>query len=171
MPGTDLDISKVREQIARYQKITGDIQAIGLDTADRNVAETAAGLAAMLVAQHLPDLLAALDTAHAALADVRAGGVDPALLRWCDWPGCWAHFEALDGPVGQPSWIRVSHNMLLLCPPHAAAGHIPDWMWDQTLRMVTAECSCGEAEHVTPGNQASVTTWWRAHVQERPVTA
>lgn len=106
------------------------------------------------------DVTAVLDVA------LRAGAIDPGRLRWCEWPGCLASFDAVTGPVGDRGWTRVI-GLSLLCPTHTVAGHVPGYTIDQAaLSTLPASCSCGAGERVTPANWESVLAWWTAHVLE-----
>lgn len=160
---TILDLAAIRDRIGRYERLT-DRAAPG--------DATAVGLAAGGCTADIRPLLAAVDAAYTELATIRAQATDPALLRWCDWPGCWSHFNAVAGPTRQ-GWIRVARQHLLLCPGHAVAGHIPGFDVDSTLRTVVAHCSCGDADAVAGGNVAAVGGnvaavggWWRRHVEQ-----
>ncbi len=103
---------------------------------------------------------------RARLGEVRDERVDPALLRWCDWPGCWRSFDATTGPVDEPGWMHHHHPTTLLCPTHDPAGHRPNFTWTNGDDYITAMCECGESEQVRPTNQLAVAEWWTAHVQE-----
>ncbi len=103
---------------------------------------------------------------RARLGEVRDERVDPALLRWCDWPGCWRSFDATTGPVGEPGWMHHHHPTTLLCPTHDPAGHRPDFTWTNGDNCITALCECGASEQVRPTNQRAVAEWWTSHVQE-----
>ncbi len=103
---------------------------------------------------------------RAMLAKVRERRVDPDLLRWCDWPGCWRSFDATKGPVGEPGWMAHRHPSTLPCPDHDPAGHRPNFTWTNGDTYITALCECGESAQVRPTNQLAVTEWWTAHVQE-----
>jgi hypothetical protein len=105
----------------------------------------------------------------AELAAVRAAGVDPRMLRWCDWAGCWRSYEALRGPVGDPGWMRHRHPDVLLCPTHDQAGHRPSFDdWTRGDDSLTARCECGESAVVRPPNHFAVIEWWTTHITGLP---
>lgn len=100
------------------------------------------------------------------LAEIREQRVDPALLRWCEWPGCWRSFDATTGPRGEPGWVNHRHPSTLLCPDHDPGGHRPDFTWTPGDSHVVALCECGASAEVRPTNQLAVAAWWSAHVLE-----
>jgi hypothetical protein len=107
------------------------------------------------------------DALAAELAAIRAAGVDPGLLRWCDWPGCWRSYEAMQGPVDDPGWMRHPHPNMLLCPVHDQAGHRPSFDdWTRGEDFLTARCGCGDSAVVRPSNHLAVIDWWTAHITE-----
>lgn len=100
-----------------------------------------------------------------ALAVLKAAGVHPGLLRWCRWPGCWAHFNAATDEGLTRGWRR--HRSDLECPAHADLGHWPGWrMADgEGPRGIVAECRCG-AEHPIPsGRFQAAEDWWDDHAR------
>ncbi len=103
---------------------------------------------------------------RARLGEVRDERIDPRLLRWCDWPGCWRSYDATTGPVGEPGWIAHRRPATLLCPTHDLAGHRPGYdKWEMTDYLV-ARCECGRSAEVRPANHEAVAEWWTTHVQE-----
>lgn len=114
---------------------------------------------------------AELDTVRAELSRIRDAGPDRRVLRWCDWPGCLRSFDAINGPVDDPGWRRVSRVFLMLCPAHGAAGH---WLDFETypdpdggrLPAKQARCECGHAEDLGVVDIDDIQQWWLAHVQE-----
>lgn len=115
------------------------------------------------------------DDAVLLLAATKAAAVHPGVLRWCDWPGCFANFHAVDGP-GRAGWMRHRAVTLLLCPEHDAAGHVPSFTWDLDRGSIALDappaerphmdvaCTCGETGQVRPQNIEAVRAWWRQHV-------
>ena len=100
-------------------------------------------------------------------AGVRAARIDPALLRWCDWPGCWRSYDATTGPVGEPGWMMHRRPMVLLCPDHDPAGHRPSFdTWTRGDKHLTARCECGASAEVRPANHQAVIDWWTGHIQQ-----
>jgi hypothetical protein len=116
------------------------------------------------------------DAHQVALTWIRDAGVDPRVLRWCDWPGCLRSFDAPTGPVGEPGWRRNNRVMLLLCPGHSEAGH---WLDFETypdpagghLPASQGRCECGHAEDLGQVSLDEIKQWWTAHatdVKSRP---
>jgi hypothetical protein len=102
--------------------------------------------------------------AEAQLAAVRAAGVDPSLLRWCGWPGCWRSYNAVTGPV-ERGWQRTNLAMVTLCPFHDQLGHRPAFDWDRDNSTLHGLCDCGERVKMDRTNQDAVMGWWTHHVQ------
>lgn len=101
------------------------------------------------------------------LAAIREQGVNPGLLRWCGWLDCMRSFRADTGGRG---WWRGMSNMMLLCPPHAAAGHCPSTGYDREQEIFAGSCQCGAASGpLTPQNFESATAWWHQHLAELAV--
>lgn len=106
------------------------------------------------------------ETAVRELERIRSAGVDPALLRWCRWPGCWHSYDATNGPVGDPGWVRAA-RYLLLCPRHAIAGHLPRTRIEREPSSLFIDCECGESFEL--GGKADLDDAhrrWAAHVAE-----
>lgn len=106
------------------------------------------------------------DRAEAQLAEVRAAGVDPHLLRWCGWPGCWRSYNAVTGPA-ERGWMRTRLAAVTLCPTHDPLGHQPAFDWNREAQTTAAVCSCGAREQLPDGrtSQHAVEEWWAQHVQ------
>jgi hypothetical protein len=103
--------------------------------------------------------------AEAELARIRSDRTDPALLRWCEWPGCWRSFDAFTGPT-DPGWRNHRQPRILLCPGHDTAGHQPGiGAWEPGDDHLTALCQCGATDEVRPTNHHAVTEWWTTHIQ------
>lgn len=106
------------------------------------------------------------DSLAAELGRIRAAGVDPRLLRWCSWPGCFASFDASSGPEGG-GWKQYRHMAVLLCPEHQGTDHWPTFETDRTdLAFLVARCGCGAAEKVRPSNREAVFAWWERHLTD-----
>lgn len=104
---------------------------------------------------------------EALTAGLHAARIDPALLRWCDWPGCWRSYDATTGPVGEPGWMAHRRPMVLLCPTHDQAGHRPGFdHWTKGDPHLIARCECGAFGEVYPANHFAVIDWWTAHIRE-----
>jgi hypothetical protein len=104
------------------------------------------------------------DALAASLAKVRELAADPRMIRWCRWPGCWHSFEAMAGPE-ERGWRYHSHGLLLLCPEHSEAGHLPRMDWDPARPdEAPAECSCGVRELIDRSNFDALYVWWTKHV-------
>ncbi len=157
---TPLDLTAVRDRAAAYANFV-DLRAAhtGTSVDPHVVTERAVAHYARLSAADVPTLLAVLD-------EIRAAAPDPALLRWCTWPDCWQHFNAVTGPAGDRKWVWACRQHALLCPKHRGAGHTPDFDYDSTLRTTTAHCECGDGEVISPGSIQNVLTWWEQHIRE-----
>lgn len=158
---TPLDLTAVRDRAAAYANFV-DLRAAHTGTsADPHVVtERAVAYYAKLSAADVPRLLAVLD-------EIRAAAVNPGMLRWCRWPGCWQHFNAATGPdPAAGAWQQVAHKQALLCPTHTGAGHTPGFDYDSTLRTTIAHCECGDGEVISPGSIQDVLTWWEQHIRE-----
>jgi hypothetical protein len=108
----------------------------------------------------------------AAMQAVRDLRVVPALLRWCDWPGCWRSYDATIGPVGEPGWRMLRRPHVLLCPTHDQAGHRPSFdPWTQGDQYLTGRCECNAFAEVRPANHQAVIGWWTGHVATTPPPA
>lgn len=96
---------------------------------------------------------------------LRAAGVDPQLLRWCDWPtGCIASYDASTGPSGG-GWKHTRGGAVLLCPEHSPTVHWPRYEMNPDDRTyLTAHCGCGESAEVRPSSWEAVQAWWSGHV-------
>lgn len=103
------------------------------------------------------------------LERLHAGRLDPGLLRWCDWPGCWRSYNATTGPVGEPGWMRHPRPQVLLCPTHDPAGHRPTFDWTPGDDHITAGCQCGATDQVHPTNHQAVIDWWSGHIRDLEV--
>jgi hypothetical protein len=155
------DLAACRKRLADYERLVDE-------TADGRLSEatfSAIGLATVIVAVDVPELLGALEAAHATLAEIRDEAVHPGLWRWCGWPGCWASFNADTGPAAR-GWIRCANKHLLLCPQHAVAGHTLSYSYGDTLRNLIALCACGETTDLGNANWETIETWWRTHVEQ-----
>jgi hypothetical protein len=118
-----------------------------------------------LVAVHIAEL-------HNAALAARGAAIDPGLVRWCGWPGCFSSYNAATGPT-TPGWKRVNSPDLVLCGPHASRGHFPRSVLDVERFTVRPACSCGvqdEPRDATHGdlNRWWRTCWWQTHVEGLP---
>lgn len=111
-----------------------------------------------------PEQLRQIAGLTAQLASIRDAGVDPGMLRWCVWPGCWCSYNAATGP-DDPGWIRCDlGNSLLLCPRHAVAGHKPSYTLGRDPLAVLVSCECGEQADLGGTNLRAVAGWWTGHI-------
>ncbi|TDC02203.1 hypothetical protein E1091_01315 [Micromonospora fluostatini] len=102
-----------------------------------------------------------------AIEVLRLAQVNPGLLRWCDWSGCVASYDATTGP-GESGWMRHRSDALL-CPEHDGRGHHPSFTWHPELTALIAACSCGErSEPLIPTNRGAVLAWWANHIAQLP---
>lgn len=110
-----------------------------------------------------------LGIAYDEFKQLREQRTDPRLLRWCEWPGCLNHYNAVPGPqpdTGGRPWLRLRMTGVI-CPDHADRGHMPSWAWRPGDDYVTAICSCGESAEVRPTNLSAAQTWWaETHLPE-----
>jgi hypothetical protein len=106
------------------------------------------------------------------LATLKAQQVDPNLIRWCEWPGCFANFDATTGPAadGGPMWMRIN-GRVLLCPDHAHIGHQPGrYEWNPDVGAsgeLVMSCQCGvRSEALEPTTLQRCLDWWAGHVHD-----
>lgn len=117
---------------------------------------------------HRPHARAAIRAYERHRQDVFDDPAGPAMLRWCEWPGCLNSYNILTGPPPGPgSWVYVRTGaQVLLCPAHQDAGHRPQRpLWTAGAETMDVACQCGE--HRTghrPVSQRSMLDWWHHHV-------
>lgn len=118
----------------------------------------AADFCTELIAVHIAEL----HNAALAAADNR---IDPGLLRWCAWPGCFSSYSAAVGPTCR-GWKRVHSPSMVLCPPHAEAGHLPQLVLGTDQFVIRPTCTCGTWVAERKMTLGGLETWWREHVED-----
>jgi hypothetical protein len=111
-----------------------------------------------LVAVHIAEL-------HNAGLAARGNRIDPGLLRWCAWPECFSSYSAAVGPA-TPGWKRVNSPDVILCPPHAEAGHLPQLVLGSDRFVIRPTCSCGIWVAERKMTLGDLERWWREHVMD-----
>jgi len=122
----------------------------------------AADFCSELVAVHIAEL-------HNAALAARERAVEPEMLRWCGWPGCFSSYNAATGPT-TPGWKRVTSPDVALCGPHAKLGHFPKLVTipGDSPYAVVPTCTCGEQGRPGLFNQGQIRNWWAGHVEQVP---
>jgi hypothetical protein len=108
--------------------------------------------------------------AHNLIRELRGQRVDPEMLRWCAWPGCFCAYHAATGPTLN-GWTRSSSPDVVLCPPHSEAGHRPQLVPAERGNPVAGiipTCSCGTTDEPASLNLGELRAWWERHVEGIP---
>jgi hypothetical protein len=111
-----------------------------------------------LIAVHIAEL-------HNAAVAARPNQIHSGLLRWCGWPDCFNSYSAATGPT-TPGWKRVHSPSLVLCPPHAEAGHLPQLVLGSDQFVIRPTCSCGTWVAERKMTLGDLERWWREHVTD-----
>lgn len=113
-----------------------------------------------LTAVHIAEL-------HNAALAARGNAIDPGLIRWCGWPGCFSSYNAVTGPT-TPGWKRANSPDLVLCGPHANLGHFPHLVLGGDQFTIRPTCICGVQDESRRATLGDLTRWWQKHVEDVP---
>lgn len=113
-----------------------------------------------LIAVHIAEL-------HNAALAASDNRIDPGLLRWCGWPGCFSAYSAATGPT-TPGWKRVNSPSIVLCGPHAERGHFPQLVLGSDRFFIRPTCTCGSWVPERKGTLGDLERWWREHIELLP---
>ncbi len=120
----------------------------------------AADFCSELVAVHIAEL-------HNAALAAKDKQVDPGLLRWCGWPGCFSSYNAATGPTS-PGWVRVMSPSMVICPPHAERGHRPQLVLGSDQFCIRPTCTCGSWVPERKATLGDLERWWWHHIESLP---